>query len=438
VARQLPSTPETGVVDSLTHDGEGVVHNGKAAFVPGALPGETVVYLRRKRFSGHDEAELREIIVASPLRVPPPCPHFALCGGCALQHLSPASQVDTKFQQLRDNLLRVGKVEPVQWLEPITAPVWNYRRRARLGARYVHKRERSLVGFRERQGSFIAAIDSCEVLAEPANRLIAPLSELFTSLSIRERVPQVELAVAENVTVLVLRVLLPPSPEDLAAMRAFETRHAVRLYLQSGGLNTVQPLTPPAPLLEYTLPQFDVRLQFLPTDFVQVNAAINRLLVGRVIDLLELDAGSRVLDLFCGLGNFSLPLARRAAGVVAVEGDAGLVDRARANAQLNGLHNVEFHSADLFAPAALDAGWWRGDFSHVLLDPPRAGARELLPRVAKLRPRRLAYVSCHPATLARDLGLLVHEHGFRLLAAGVADMFPHTAHIESIALLEPG
>jgi 23S rRNA (uracil1939-C5)-methyltransferase len=294
-----------------------------------------------------------------------------------------------------------------------------------------------MVGFRERQGSFIAAIDGCEVLAEPANRLIAPLSELFTTLSIRERLPQVELAVAENATALVLRVLSPPSETDLDSLRAFESRHGVRLYLQSGGLATVQPLTPPAPALEYTLPEFDVRLQFLPTDFVQINAAINRQLVGRVIELLQLDARSRVLDLFCGLGNFSLPLARRAAGVVAVEGEAGLVDRARANAKLNGLENVEFHSADLFAAAALEARWWQGGYSHVLLDPPRAGARELLPRVAALRPRRLAYVSCHPATLARDLGLLVHEHGFRLLAAGVADMFPHTAHIESIALLEP-
>ncbi len=438
MSRHLPSTPETGLVDSLTHDGEGVVHNGKAAFVSGALPGESVVYLRRKRFRSHDEAELREVLTPSPLRVPPPCPHFALCGGCALQHLSPASQVDVKFQQLRDSLLRLGKVEPQQWLEPLTAPVWNYRRRARLGARYVHKRERSLVGFRERQGSFIAALDGCEVLAEPANRLIVPLSELFTSLSIRERLPQVELAVAENATALVLRVLSPPSADDLAALLAFEEHHAVRLYLQSGGLNTVQPLTPPAPELEYTLPEFDVRLQFLPTDFVQVNAAINRLLVGRVIELLQLDAQSRVLDLFCGLGNFSLPLARRAAAVVAVEGEAGLVERARANARLNALQNVEFHTADLFGAAAQEARWWQGGYSHVLLDPPRAGARELLPQVARLRPQRLVYVSCHPGTLARDLGLLVHEHGFRLLAAGVADMFPHTAHMESIALLEPG
>ena len=437
MSRQLPATPETGRVDSLTHDGEGVIHAGKTAFVPGALPGETVVFLRRKRFRGHDEAELREVHSPSPLRVAPACPHFALCGGCALQHLGPASQVDIKFGQLRDSLLRLGKVEPQQWLAPLTAPVWRYRRRARLGARFVHRRQRSLVGFRERQGSFIAAIDGCEVLAEPANALITPLSELFTSLSIRERLPQVEVAVAENATALVLRVLTPPTAEDLRALQDFEQRRGVRLYLQSGGLETVQPLTPPAPDLEYTLPEFDVRLGFLPTDFVQVNAAVNRLLVARVVELLQLDADSRVLDLFCGLGNFSLPLARRAGHVTGVEGDAALVRRARANAALNVLHNVEFHAADLFGAPAQQAGWWQGGHTHVLLDPPRAGAREVLPAVARLRPRRLAYVSCHPATLARDLGLLVHEHGFRLLAAGVADMFPHTAHIESIALLEP-
>lgn len=435
--RHLPAEPETGTVDTLNHDGEGVVHAGKTAFVPGALPGERVVFLRRKRFRSHDEAELREVLEPSALRVTPECAHFALCGGCALQHLSGAQQVQIKQQQLRDTLLRLGRVEPEQWLAPITADIWRYRRRARLGARYVHRRERSLVGFRERQGSFIAAIDTCEVLAEPANRLIAPLSALLTSLSIRERLPQIELAVAENLTALVLRVLDPPTDADRAALQAFEGEHGVRLYLQSKGLDSVVPLTPPAPPLEYTLPAFDVRLQFLPTDFVQVNAAINRQLVSRVVDLLQLDATARVLDLYCGLGNFSLPLARRAAQVVAVEGEAGLVERARANARLNGLGNAEFHVANLMAPEALQAPWWRGPYSHVLLDPPRAGAREVLERVALLRPSRLAYVSCHPATLARDLGLLVHEHGFRLLSCGVADMFPHTAHIESLALLEP-
>jgi 23S rRNA (uracil1939-C5)-methyltransferase len=429
--------PETGQVDSLTHDGEGIVHAGKAAFVPGALPGEVVRFLRRKRFKSHDEAELQEVLTASPLRVAPACPHFSLCGGCALQHLSEASQIDVKTQQLRDNLLRLGKVEPEQWLVPITAPVWRYRRRARLGARYVHKRQRSLVGFRERQGSFIAAINACEVMAEPVNRLIEPLSELFSALSIRDRIPQVEVAVGDLATALILRALSPPTEADVAALRAFESRYGVHWYLQTGGLATVRPLTPPAPVLEYALPEFDVRLRFLPTDFVQINAAINRQLVSRVVELLQLDASSRVLDLYCGLGNFSLPLARRAAQVVAVEGEAGLIERARANAALNELANAQFHVADLAAEKVAAAPWWQGGHTHVLLDPPRAGAREVLPSIARIRPQRVVYVSCHPATLARDLGLLVHEHGFRLLATGVADMFPHTAHIESYAVLAP-
>jgi 23S rRNA (uracil1939-C5)-methyltransferase len=432
----VSAEPETGLVISLNHDGDGVVHAGKAAFVGGALPGETVSFVRRKRHRQHDEAELREVLVASPLRVVPACPHFGVCGGCALQHLSPESQLEIKQQQLCDDLLRIGKVVPQQWLAPVTGPVWRYRRRARLGARYVFKRERSLVGFRERQGSFIAAIDQCEVLAEPVNQLIAPLSQLLTSLSIRERLPQIEVAVADTAVALVLRVLDPPSPEDLQRMLDFEQAHAVRIYLQPKGLNTVRPLREPAPTLLYGLPEFDLQMEFLPTDFVQINAGVNQALITRVLELLQLDGDSRVLDLFCGLGNFSLPLARHAASVTGIEGDAGLVARATANAARNGIGNANFITADLSVVPAPGAAWLAGGYSHVLLDPPRAGAREILAAIAALAPRRLAYVSCHPGSLARDLGILVHEHGYELLAAGVADMFPHTAHVESIALLQ--
>ncbi len=426
---------ETGEIVDLNHDGEGVVRAGKTAFVSGALPGESVRFQRRRRHRQHDEAELLEILQPSPLRVTPPCPHFGICGGCALQHLTPESQRAIKQQQLQETLLRIGKVEPQQWFEPLSGPAWHYRRRARLGARYVNKMGRSLVGFRERWGSYIAAIDGCEVLAEPVNALIAPLSQLLTSLSIRERIPQIEVAVADAVTVLVLRVLAPPSEADLQLLRQFEPLHGVRLYLQSGGLNTVAPLQGAAPELSYALPEFGLRLQFLPPDFIQINAAVNRQLVARAVELLQLDAQSQVLDLFCGLGNFTLALARRAASVTGVEGDAGLVARAAANAGSNGIDNAGFHVANLFEPQ-LDAAWARATYSHVLLDPPRAGARELLPLLARLAPRRMVYVSCHPGSLARDLGLLVHEHGYRLLGAGVADMFPHTAHVESIAVLE--
>jgi 23S rRNA (uracil1939-C5)-methyltransferase len=353
-----------------------------------------------------------------------------------MQHLSPESQLVIKQQQLRDDLQRIGKVTPQAWLEPLTGPVWRYRRRARLGARYVIKRERSLVGFRERQGSFIAAIDQCEVLAEPVNQLIAPLSALLTGLSIRERLPQIEVAVADNVTALVMRVLDTPSAADLEQLLNFEQAHAVRIYLQSKGLDTVRPLREPAPMLGYALPDFDLQMEFLPTDFIQINAVINQALISRVLELLQLDSGSRVLDLFCGLGNFSLPLARRAAAVTGVEGDAGLVARAAANAARNGVGNASFVTANLAVVPDPGVAWLGGGYSHVLMDPPRAGAREMLAAVAALQPRRLAYVSCHPGSLARDLGILVHEHGFELLAAGVADMFPHTAHVESMALLQ--
>jgi 23S rRNA (uracil1939-C5)-methyltransferase len=437
-----PSLPEEGRVEDLNHDGEGVIRGGKTAFVAGALPGERVRFVRRRAYGSHDDAELLEVLETSPERVTPRCAHFGACGGCALQHLDAAAQLAHKQRQLRESLERIGKVTPREWLPALAGPEWAYRRRARLGARFVRARERSLVGFRERFTSHVAAIDRCEVLAEPVGTLIAPLSALLTSLAIRERVPQVEVAIGDPLSgdshvVLVFRVLDEPGADDLACFAAFEAAHGVRVYLQPKGLDTVRPLAGAPPVLEYALPEFDVRLEFLPNDFIQVNGELNRRLVSRVIALLELDPAARVLDLYCGLGNFTLALARRAAAVVGVEGEAGLVARARANAARNGIGNATFHVGNLMAAEAQTAPWATGPYSHVLLDPPRAGAREMLPVVARLKPRRLAYVSCHPGTLARDLGELVHEHGFELLAAGVADMFPHTAHVESLAILSP-
>jgi 23S rRNA (uracil1939-C5)-methyltransferase len=434
MGRARSSEPEDGQVSALNHDGEGVVHAGRTAFVAGALPGETVRFQRRKRFGSHDEADLLEVLVPSQLRIAAPCPHFALCGGCALQHLDHSEQLQVKERQLRDALLRVGKVEPEAWLPAVVGPIWGYRRRARLGARYVTKLGRSLVGFRERRGSFIAALERCAVLASPVDDLLVPLSELLTSLSIRERVPQVEVAVGDNVTVLVLRVLDEPGLEDLASLRAFEQRHGVEIHLQPKGLDTVRALTPPAATLHYRLDEYGLELEFLPTDFVQINGEVNRQLIAAVLQHLRLDGESRVLDLFCGLGNFSLPMARHASAVLGVEGDAALVARAAHNAAHNDVDNALFVKGNLFETAAANA--WNGlCFTHVLLDPPRAGAREILPAVAALNPKRVIYVSCHPATLARDLGLLVHEHGLVLEAAGIADMFPHTAHVESVAVL---
>jgi 23S rRNA (uracil1939-C5)-methyltransferase len=430
------SESETGVVAALSHEGAGVVHGGKAAFVAGALPGETVRFRRRRRHRQHDEAQLEEVLQRSPERVTPHCHHFDICGGCALQHVSQAAQLRLKEAQLRDNLQRLARVQPRRWLPPIPGPAFGYRRRARLGVKYVERKQRVLVGFRERGSNLVAAIERCEVLSPPVDALISPLCALIDQLSIRARLPQIEVAVADNAVALVLRVLDPPTSQDLQRLHDFQVQHGIHLFLQPGGIDSVQPLSPQTPTLTYQLPDPGVELEFLPTDFIQINAAVNRALVVTAIQLLELSPQSRVLDLYCGLGNFSLALARSAAHVVGVEGDAALVARARANARRNNIGNAEFYSADLSADVS-HAAWLRQSYSHVLIDPPRIGAREVLPLVARLKPSRLLYVSCHPATLARDIEILVSEHGFELLAAGVVDMFAHTAHVESIALLVP-
>jgi 23S rRNA (uracil1939-C5)-methyltransferase len=369
--------------------------------------------------------------------VTPYCAHFDICGGCALQHLDADAQLRLKEQRLRDTLLRVAQVTPERWLAPISSAPWGYRRRARLGVRYVRQKGRALVGFRERRSNLIANLERCEVLAPPLDRLIMPLSELVTQLSIRAQLPQIEVAIGDNAVALVLRVLAAPSAADLARLRAFEALHGVHLYLQPGGIDSTQALSEPAPRLFYALPEARLEIEFLPTDFIQVNAGVNRALVGAATALLALRTDASVLDLYCGLGNFSLALARQAQCVVGVEGDAGLVERARANAYRNGIDHAHFHCADLSAEVA-SAPWLAQRFSHVLLDPPRAGALALLPHIARLAPERVLYVACDPDTLARDVGVLVQQFGFQLLAAGVVDMFPHTAHLESLALLAPG
>ena len=435
---------ETATVGGLTHTGEGIIRGGKAVFVAGALPGESVSFRRTRSHRQHDEAELVEVLTAAPERVTPRCAHFGVCGGCALQHLIPAGQLQVKHQELRDNLERVGKVTPQTWLEPLRGPVWNYRRRARLGAKFVIKKGKVLVGFRERLAPFIADVQHCDVLAPPVGELVSALAELIMALSIRERVPQIEVAVADNAVALVFRVLDPPRSDDLARLRLFAQTHRVRVYLQTGGLDTVRELDEPGEPLCYRLPQFKVELQFLPTDFIQINGAVNEALVARAVELLELTPESEVLDLFCGIGNFTLPMARSAARVTGVEGDAALVARARHNASHNQLQNTEFHVADLARlpadphAAAQSVPWLRKHYTHVVLDPPRAGASEVLASVANLKPQRVLYISCHPGSLARDLGVLVNEHGFTLEAAGILDMFPHTAHFESLAVLKPG
>jgi 23S rRNA (uracil1939-C5)-methyltransferase len=434
------SAIETALVADLTHEAEGVVRaadvGGKTVFIAGALPGERVSFRRRSFHRSHDEAELIEILAASPQRVTPRCAHFGVCGGCALQHLDPAAQIAAKQKELEQNLERIGNVAPAAWLPPLSGPHWNYRRRARLSSRYVAKKGRSLVGFRERQGKYVADVARCEVLAEPVGALVGTLGELLTTMERRESIPQIEVSLSDGENVLVLRVLDPLGDADLDKLREFERAHRLRILLQPGGLDSVAPLTAGPVDLHYRLEDFDLRLDFGPTDFVQVNRAINSAMVARAIELLEIGPGDRVLDLYCGLGNFTLPLARRAAAVVGVEGEAGLIARARANALSNGIANAEFHVADLSVPPDRTIPWMRSGYDKVLLDPPRVGAAEVLSAVAHIRPQRVVYISCHTGSLARDLGVLTHELGFRLTAAGVLDMFPHTTHVESIAVLE--
>ncbi len=434
--------PDEGVVAALNADGEGVVREGKTAFIAGALPGERIRFQRKRIHKSYDEANLLEVLAPAPERVEPKCRHFGLCGGCSLQHLEHGAQVAAKDRELRDAVERVGQVMPAEWAAPLTGPVWGYRRRARLGARFVTQKGRVLVGFRERSSSLVADISGCEVLVPQVGAIIEALSHLVMGLSIKSRVPQVEVAAADNQTALVLRVLDPPTAEDRVALVAFEREHGVRFYLQAGSPNVLETLDGRDEPLFYEIPEFDVRLRFLPSDFVQVNGVMNQKMVAHVLGLLDLQADSRVLDLFCGLGNFTLPLARRTGEVVGIEGEEGLVQRARDNAALNGLTNVRFHAANLAGDEAAEeclrlAG--PGRFSHVLLDPPRTGARDVLAAVAKLAPRRVVYVSCHPGSLARDLGILVSEQGFTLRSAGIIDMFPHTNHVESVAVLDgPG
>jgi 23S rRNA (uracil1939-C5)-methyltransferase len=440
---RLTVPPETGTVADLTHDGEGVVRGGKAAFIPGALPGETVHFRRTRAHRGHDEAVLLDVVEASPDRVEPPCRHFGTCGGCSLQHLAPDAQRAVKDRQLREALQRVGEVEPAAWFAPLAGPEVGYRRRARLGARFVHGKARALVGFRERLSSFVASLERCEVLVPEVGSLLVPLSDLVGALSIRLRLPQIEVAVGDDTIALVLRVLDPPTVEDRERLLAFERTHGVRLLLQAGAPDALETLDGAPPRLWYGLPDFDVKLDFLPSDFIQVNGEMNRRLVSRVVELLDLGPESRVLDLFCGLGNFTLPMARRAAHVVGIEGDAGLVERARGNARANGIVNATFAAANLAGDeagaACLRLAATGGPYSHVLLDPPRTGARDVLAAVARLAPSRIVYVSCHPGSLARDLGILVREQGYRLDGAGIVDMFPHTSHVESVAVLSrPG
>ena len=432
--KRLPEPCERVTVESLSHDGRGVAHiDGKAVFIDGALPGEEVGFeylTTRRKF---DEGRVSTIHRSSPDRVEPPCAHFGLCGGCSLQHMDPAAQIRAKQGVLLDNLGRIGDVVPGEVLPPLTGPVTGYRTRARLGVRHVIKKGRVLVGFREKRSAFLADLSRCEVLHPAAGRHITDLAALLQGMDAKARIPQIEVAISDDVTALVFRHLDPLNEFDLDRLRQFARNREMHIYLQPAGPDSMQLLWPASSTLHYRLEDEGVEIVFRPTDFTQVNPQINRQMVARVRQLLRVAPADRVLDLFCGLGNFTLPLARRVARVTGVEGEAGLVSRARENAVHNAIENADFHVADLEADNSL-AGWARQAYDKVLLDPPRSGAAGMMDMLGRMRPGCIVYVSCHPGSLARDAGRLVNEFGYELKAAGVMDMFPHTAHVESIAV----
>lgn len=429
------SDPGHAAIESMNHDGRGVTHvDGKAVFIEDALPGEKILMEYQRRHRKYDEARVAALIQASPDRVSPKCAHFNICGGCSLQHMEPHAQIRSKQQVLLDSLSHIGGVEPATLLTPLTGPHWGYRRKARIGVKYVEKKQGVLVGFREKRSSYIADINECVVLHPDVGARLTSLRTLIAGLKAYRKIPQIEMAVGDEATALVFRHLVPLEDDDVKKLREYGKQNRLQIYLQSAGPDSVTLLWPETATLSYSLPRHDIRIFFQPTGFVQVNSDINHKMIDYALAMLELEPDDRVLDLFCGLGNFSLPMARQVAAVVGVEGDTGLIQQACSNARYNEINNVEFIAADLTKPLS-DAALQR-NFNKILLDPPRTGAKEVLPRIASVGASHIVYVSCNPATLARDAGELVHNQGYKLSRAGVMDMFPHTTHVEAIALFE--
>ncbi len=439
----------SGIIESLDHAGQGIARwDGKTIFVEGGLPGEQVTWLSYRRKPNFEMARVTEIHKSASARVAPRCSHFGICGGCSLQHADPVMQIATKQRVLEDNLQHIGNVKPGAVYAPISGPSWHYRFRARVSVRLVPKKGGVLVGFHERRSSYIADMSSCEILPKAMSDMLVPLRHLIGEMSQPDRMPQIEMAVGEipgqpNLLdiVLVLRHLEPLSEGDQVQLAEFGRQHGVRWFLQPGGPTTVHPLDPQdRPLLTYHLPNFGVSLNFAPTEFTQVNPSINHALVTRAMRLLAAQPGERVADMFCGLGNFTLPIARSGAQVVGVEGSDALVKRAAENAEMNGLgQRTDFFAANLFLDCRPVLARM-GKLDRMLIDPPREGALELVKALPDAdqpqgdAPHTIVYVSCNPATLARDAGVLVNVKGYTLEGAGIANMFPHTAHVESIAV----
>lgn len=431
--RNLPQGSFSAEVTALDHEGRGIARvDGKVTFIADTLPGEAVKFQYTSRRNSQDEGRLESIERASPDRVTPPCEHFGLCGGCVLQHLAPGKQIEWKQKEMLDALERIGHVKPDEVAPALTAGDLGYRRRARLGVKYVAKKGGTLVGFRERGCSFLATLQRCKVLDPRVGEKLTTIARMIDTLSVRASIPQIEMAAADHV-VLVLRVLQAPTDEDRATLAAFAAEQGFEILLQPGGLDSITPLAGERRPLSYSPDGSEATLAFEPADFIQVNGPLSQAMVRQSMDWLGAKPGDRVLELFAGLGNFTVPLAKTGATVTAVEGDKGLVARGDANCRANGT-TVSWHVADLFKPDPA-APYLQGAFDLALIDPPRAGAVEIMPLLIAKKPQRILYVSCHPGTLARDAALLV-EGGYALTKAGAMDMFPHTSHVESMALFE--
>ncbi|MDG1869368.1 MAG: 23S rRNA (uracil(1939)-C(5))-methyltransferase RlmD [Candidatus Thioglobus sp.] len=420
-------------IESLSNEGRGISHyDDKIIFTRGALPGERVIASRSLSRAKYEEADVVDILESSPDRIEPKCDVYGICGGCSFQHLSSKNQINAKQSWLKSAFMGQAKIEPKKWLQPLQVESWGYRRKARLGVRYVEKKEKVLVGFRERKSSFITVMSRCEVLHPSLGDNLELLGECIGKLSIKKHVPQIEVAIAELDTILILRHLEPMTKGDESILKEYGDKLGITWYAQSGGLETIKPLNK-AVSLTYVLPEHRIEMSFLPNDFTQVNFALNQKMINLAIELLDLNSEDEVIDLFCGLGNFTLPISRYVNKIVGIEGDRGLVERAKANADANEITNASFYKADLFEDVS-GFEWFRGQkYNKALIDPARTGAIEIVELLPKLSIERLVYVSCNPATLARDTARLI-ELGFSLMSAGVMDMFPQTAHVESITL----
>ncbi|MCX7074692.1 MAG: 23S rRNA (uracil(1939)-C(5))-methyltransferase RlmD [Methylococcales bacterium] len=431
--------PTLATIESLAHDGRGVTHvDGKVVFIDEALPTEQVEFIYTDSRKDYAEGKVVNLLTRAEVRVDAPCPHYGVCGGCSFQHVEVTAQIQIKQELLSEQFKRIGKVETPELWSPLVGEHWGYRRKARMGVKYVEKKGRVLVGFRERRNPFLAEINGCPVMHPIVGTRLIELGEMIESLTVRDKIPQIEVAIGDEKCVLAFRVLEPPTLEDKEKMRAFAHKNDISVCLQSKGPDTIVPLDgEPEVMLTYALPDQDIEFKFRPAMFTQVNYGINRQMINRVLDILQLTKDDNVLDLFCGLGNFTLPMAKYAGRVVGVEGDQPLVNHAKENARHNNIENVEFYAADLTKDIS-GMAWANQRYNKIMLDPSRAGASEILHHLKRWQPDQIVYVSCNPSTLARDAGILVNELGYKLIKAGVMDMFPHTGHVESMALFVKG